>query len=152
MEISEYTPGTFCWIELVTSEGDSARKFYTDLFGLGFNDQPVGADTVYTMLNKDGKNVAALYQMNEEQKSRGIYPHWNSYVSVASADETTKNVKSLGGTVTMEPFDVFDAGRMAMFQDPTGASFAMRPANHFHLISLTAIILFTIPNPRAGQS
>lgn len=131
MEISTYTPGTFCWIELVTSDGDAAKKFYTDLFGLGFNNQPVGEDAVYTMLNKDGKNVAALYQMNEEQKSRGIYPHWNSYVSVASADETTEKVKSLGGTVTMEPFDVFDAGRMAMFQDPTGASFAVwQPNQH----------------------
>ena len=28
MEISEYTPGTFCWIELVTSDGDGAKKFY----------------------------------------------------------------------------------------------------------------------------
>ena len=131
MKISEYTPGTFCWIELVTSDGDGAKKFYTDLFGLGFNDQPVGEDAVYTMLNKEGKNVAALYQMNEEQGSRGIYPHWNSYVSVKSADETTEKVKSLGGTVTMEPFDVFDAGRMAMFQDPTGASFAVwQPNQH----------------------
>lgn len=55
MEISAYTPGTFCWIELVTSDGDAAKKFYTDLFGLGFNNQPVGEDAVYTMLNKDGK-------------------------------------------------------------------------------------------------
>ncbi len=131
MHFTEYTPGTFCWVELVTSDGNSAKKFYTELLGLGFNDQPVGEDAVYSMLNKNGKNVAALYQMNEEQKSRGIYPHWNSYVSVASADETTETVKSLGGTVLMEPFDVFDAGRMAMFQDPTGASFAVwQPNQH----------------------
>ena len=131
MEITEYTPGTFCWVELVTSDGGSAKKFYTELLGLGFNDQPVGEDAVYTMLNKDGKNVAAMYQMNEEQKSRPVYPHWNSYVSVINADETTETVKSLGGTVLMEPFDVFDAGRMAMFKDPTGASFAVwQPNQH----------------------
>ena len=131
MEISEYTPGTFCWVELVTSNGDGAKKFYTELFGLAFDDQPIGEEAVYTMLSKNGKNVAALYQMNEEQKSRGVYPHWNSYVSVASADETTETVKSLGGTVLMEPMDVFEAGHMAMFQDPTGASFAVwQPNQH----------------------
>ena len=78
MEIYEYTPGTFCWIELVTSDGDGAKKFYADLFGLGFNDQPVGADAVYTMLNKEGKNVAALYQMNEEQKSKVFEPFYTT--------------------------------------------------------------------------
>jgi predicted enzyme related to lactoylglutathione lyase len=44
---------------------------------------------------------------------------------VASADETAKKAKSLGGNVISEPFDVIDVGRMANIQDPQGAKFAI---------------------------
>lgn len=80
---------------------------------------------VYTMLKLDGKDVGALYQMPGEMTSEGIQPHWMSYVSVLSADETAKKAKALGGTLLKEPFDVFDVGRMAVIQDPTGAVFAL---------------------------
>lgn len=50
------------------------------------------------------------------------FPHWNSYVTVASADDAAAKAKQLGANVIEEPFDVMDAGRMALFQDPTGAA------------------------------
>ena len=34
-------------------------------------------------------------------------------------------MRAAGGTVVMEPFDVFDSGRMAVFQDPQGAFFSV---------------------------
>lgn len=124
-EFTEYAPGTFCWIELTTTDGAAAKEFYTELFGWSIRDVPIGEGQVYTMLEIDGKEVAALYEMGEEQRSHGIPPHWVSYVSVASVDETMEKAQSLGGTVLMGPMDVFEEGRMAMFQDPTGAAFAV---------------------------
>jgi predicted enzyme related to lactoylglutathione lyase len=44
---------------------------------------------------------------------------------VASADEAASRAKSAGGTVLLDPFDVFDAGRMSLLQDPQGAVFAV---------------------------
>ncbi|MCG8603484.1 VOC family protein, partial [bacterium] len=130
-EATGHKPGSFCWAELVTTDGDSAKQFYTELFGWNFSDQPVGEGMVYTMLQLQDKNVAALYQMNQEQESRGIPPHWNSYISVANADESVAKTKSLGGTAHTDAFDVFDAGRMAQLQDPTGATFAVwQPNKH----------------------
>ena len=56
---------------------------------------------------------------------------WNTYVWVDSADETAGKVRDAGGTVLSEPFDVMDAGRMAVFADPEGAVFcAWEPKNH----------------------
>ena len=50
---------------------------------------------------------------------------WNTYVWVESADETAAKVRDAGGSVVMEPFDVMDAGRMAVFADPEGAAFCV---------------------------
>ena len=130
-ETPEYAPGTFCWVELGTTKGDAAKKFYTELFGWDFTDNPIGPDMVYTMFKLNGKDVGALYQLSSEMLSQGIPPHWMSYISVTDADETAQKAKSLGGTLRKEPFDVFDVGRMAVVQDPTGAVFALwQPRKH----------------------
>jgi predicted enzyme related to lactoylglutathione lyase len=54
---------------------------------------------------------------------------WNTYVWVESADETAAKVRDAGGSVLSEPFDVMDAGRMAVFADPEGAVICVWQAN-----------------------
>ncbi len=125
MEVSKHTPGTFCWVELSTTDQSGAKKFYSELFGWGINDMPMGPDSFYTMLQLRGKDVAALCQLSPEQLSHGIPPHWLLYVAVESADEAAKAVIAAGGKTMMEPFDVFDAGRMTVAQDPAGATFGI---------------------------
>jgi len=73
----------------------------------------------YVMLQKDGKNVCALY---ENQKAQ---PSWLSYVAVAKVDDGAQKAKSLGAQLLSEPFDVLDVGRMANIRDPQGARFAI---------------------------
>lgn len=124
-ETPEYKPGTFCWVELTTTNGQAAKKFYTELFGWTFTDNPIGPDMVYTMLKLNGKDVGALYQMSGDMTAQGIPPNWLSYASVTSADESAAKAKSLGANSLKEPFDVGDVGRMAVIQDPTGAVFAL---------------------------
>lgn len=119
----EHAPGTFCWAELATSDGPGAKKFYSEVFGWQADDMPMGEGMVYTMLNLNGKVVGALYQKGEEMKE--VPTHWASYVSVTSADEIAAKAKALGATVVMEPFDVMEAGRMAVITDPTGATFSI---------------------------
>jgi uncharacterized protein len=120
-ERTSHPPGTFSWTDLATSDPDGAKRFYTGLFGWEFDDQPIPGDGgVYTMLRKDGKEVAALFQAGE-----GMPTFWNSYVTVESADSAAAKAADLGGTLMMEPFDVMDVGRMATIQDPTGAIFSV---------------------------
>ena len=130
-ETTDFKPGTFCWVELATTDASAAKSFYTKLFGWTFTDNPVGPGMVYTMLQLDGKDVGALFQMTPEMTAQGIPPNWLSYVSVASADETAQKAKTNGATLLKEPFDVFTVGRMAVIQDPTGAVFAVwQPGTH----------------------
>ena len=129
MEVTKHDPGRFCWVELSTSDGPAAKKFYTTLFGWSFVDNPMGDAGVYTMLQKNGKDVGALYQMGPEQK--GIPPNWGSYVAVENANDAAAHAKELGATVMLEPFDVMEHGRMAVLQDPAGAVFSLwEPKSH----------------------
>jgi predicted enzyme related to lactoylglutathione lyase len=121
--VTKHELGSFCWPELATSDSAGAKTFYRGLFGWDANDSPAGPDMVYTTLQKSGKSVGALYQLGPQQK--GVPPHWNIYVAVASADAAAKRAKELGGTVLMEPFDVMDLGRMAILQDKQGAVFSV---------------------------
>ena len=130
-EMTEYKPGTFCWPELVASDVDKAKEFYSKLFGWDIKDNPMGEDMVYSMANFSGKVLGGLYQMWGEQLEQGVPTHWASYVSVANVDETVEKAESLGATVLMQPMDVFDAGRMAALMDPTGAVFSIwQPMKH----------------------
>ena len=114
-------PNTFCWVEL----GTSARTFYADLLGFSTDDVDLGTSSTYTLLTMEGKSIAGLYSLNEDQKQQGISPHWLSYVLVDDIDASARQAKELGGALSMGPFDVPNVGRMAMLRDPTGAVFAL---------------------------
>jgi uncharacterized protein len=127
----EYAPGTFCWVELTTTDQEAAKAFYGGLFGWEAYDSPVGEGVFYSMMSLDGKHVAAIAPQPSQQREAGVPAMWNSYVSVRSAEETAARAKELGGTVHAPPFDVMDAGRMAVLQDPQGAFFmAWEPKAH----------------------
>lgn len=120
-EFTSYDPGTFSWVDLATSDQDAAKAFYADLMGWTYVDNPVEPGYAYSMAQLGGKDVAAIFTMRKEQASMGIPPHWQSYVTVAGADETAEKAKALGGNVLADPFDVMTAGRMSVIQDPGGA-------------------------------
>ena len=130
-ERTKYTPGTFCWTDLTTTDPEAAKSFYSALFGWEVVDMPAGEGIVYSMTRIDGKEVAAISAQPEQQREAGAPPAWNSYVSVESADSALERAKALGGTVHAPAFDVFDAGRMGVVQDPQGAYFLVwEPKQH----------------------
>ena len=124
-ERTSYAPGTFSWVDLATTDVESARGFYGTLFGWESEDLPAGEEGSYTMLRKDRHDVAAMYPMRADQQAAGVPPHWLSYVTVADVDDVADRAAELGGTVLAEPFDVLDAGRMAPIADPQGAQLAL---------------------------
>ena len=154
----QYKPGTFCWVELATSDSAAAKNFYTQLFGWDHEDKPMGPEGTYTLLKLNGKDVGGLYELMPDTKAQGIPPNWLSYVSVENADEVAEKAKGEGATVLNGPFDVSTLGRMAVVQDPTGAMFALWQAKDH-----TGAGIYNAPNslswnelgtndtPKAGQ-
>lgn len=123
-QMTGYPHGTFCWVELSTSDLEAAKSFYSRLLGWDVEDVPVPGGT-YTMCRKDGHFVSAMQGMQEGMQQSGHPPFWLSYVSVDDVDAAAGKVAELGGTVMAPPFDVMDAGRMAVIQDPQRAALAM---------------------------
>ena len=126
---SSHRPGSFCWVELGTSDAAAAKAFYTNLFSWTTNEHDMGGMGTYYIFQTKGKDAAAMYQLGADMA--GIPPHWMSYVAVSNADDVAEKVKLLGGTVVNGPFDVYDMGRMAVMVDPQGGHFAIwQAASH----------------------
>lgn len=118
---TEHTPGTFSWVDLTTSDAAGAKEFYGSLFGWGFEDSEMpGGGGTYSMCTVDGDYVAAIPPATDR-----VPPHWNNYVTVSSADAASAKASELGATVIEQPFDIGEAGRMALLIDPTGAAFCV---------------------------
>jgi uncharacterized protein len=129
--VTAHAPGSFCWIELSTTDQNAAKQFYSSLFGWTIDDLPMGPGQVYTLFNLDGQNAAAAASMEERIRAQGVPPHWMLYVSVESADGTVAKAQQVDGKAMAPPFDVSTFGRMAVLEDPTGAHFSIwQPLQH----------------------
>ena len=124
MNIERHRPGTFSYAELATTDAQGARAFYSGLFGWETDEIPMGESGTYYMFRLGDRVAGAMYQLGGEQQGQ-VPAHWGSYVTVESVDASAARATELGGTVLAEPFDVMDAGRMAVVRDPTGAVFSL---------------------------
>jgi len=115
------------WVDLGSSDPTAARAFYAGVFGWDANVSDDPAAGGYGMFTLGGKEVAGTGPLMSEQQPTS----WTVYVLVDDADAATSKVKAAGGTVFAEPFDVMDAGRMAIVADPSGGVLGLwQPGAH----------------------
>jgi predicted enzyme related to lactoylglutathione lyase len=127
LERDGYIAGVPCWIDTSQPDPEAAAAFYGGLFGWDLEDvMPPDSPGKYFIARLRGGDVAAVGSQPEGAPPMAV---WNTYVWVDSADETAAKVRTAGGQVLTEPFDVMDAGRMAVFSDPEGAVFCVWQAN-----------------------
>jgi len=118
--------GTPIWVDLTSPDVQASTRFYGSLFGWDAEDLGEQAGH-YTMFRKGGKMVAAA----SPPMAPGTPPVWTTYIATDDAKATADKVRAAGGTVVMEPFEVMDAGSMAVFQDSAGAFFSVwQRGNH----------------------
>ena len=129
MTQDRYIPGVPCWIDTNQPDPQAATEFYRGVFGWELEDQmPPESGAHYFAARIRGNDTAAISSVPD-----GAPPNatWNTYVWVESADATAEQVRQAGGAALSEPFDVFDAGRMAVCRDPEGAVFRVwQPNRH----------------------
>jgi len=123
-EMTAYEPGTPSWVDVTAGDAAAAASFYRTLFGWEFTDGGPDAGG-YGMLTLDGKNVAGLGPLQNEQQPVA----WTTYVATDDADAAAARIQEAGGMVLMPPMDVMGAGRLAVAADPTGAVFGMWQAD-----------------------
>jgi predicted enzyme related to lactoylglutathione lyase len=132
---------------------DAAAKFYSALFGWELEDSmPAGSEGRYLIARLRGGSVAAI-----TSPPPGAPPHamWNTYIAVGSADETAAKARDAGGSVLNEPFDVMDAGRMAVLADPEGAVLGVWQAGAHpgaRIVNEPGSLNFNVLNTRDAQA
>jgi predicted enzyme related to lactoylglutathione lyase len=117
-------PVSLCWNELTVRHAETALAFYGRVFGwevnlAGGDDAPF----IYRELVLGDRAVAGCMEMDETWPE-AIPTHWMTYFAVEDTDATARRAAELGGTVSVEPFDL-PTGRTAVLNDPAGAVFSV---------------------------
>ncbi len=116
------TIGRFVWHELLTTDVEAAKTFYTEV--IGWNTQQAEAPAGYTMWRVGERPIGGLMALPEQAKAHGAPPHWMGYVEVADVEASAKQVAELGGTVLM-PVHEISEGCFAVIRDAQGAVMAL---------------------------
>ncbi len=115
------TPGQPVWHDLVTTDLETAKRFYGGLFGWTFKEFTVKAGK-YALASLDGKPVAGILQPGKVQVN---VSQWITYFSVADVDAASRAGKEAGAQVAVPPRDIANQGRAALLVDPQGAPVAV---------------------------
>jgi predicted enzyme related to lactoylglutathione lyase len=120
--------GRFVWFEYSSKDASKAQAFFGELFGWKTKEMQ-GGPAPYTMIAIGEDTIGGYWPAPPPGAPQQA--HWITHLQVETATESAAKVKSLGGTVKMEPMKVGDAGTFAVVADPTGAVFSLwQPEKH----------------------
>lgn len=113
------TAGAVSWTELMTTDVEAAKRFYSALFGWKLEAMPMGEGGEYHVISVGDMQIGGI--MARPPQGGDMPPAWGSYVTVEDVDATAAKVKDLGGNILTEPQDIPKVGRFCVLQDPQGA-------------------------------
>lgn len=114
-------PGVFGWNELMTDDVAAASRYYGEVFGWSVRAQDMGAFGTYHLFQREGQDIAGMMKRPPEAP----VSFWLYYVMVNDTKASFQKAKELGATACMDPMDIPGVGRIAAFNDPTGAMIAL---------------------------
>jgi uncharacterized protein len=110
-------PGALVWNEGALDDPESAKKFYSDVFGFHFDEiEGMGGYSTFTI----GDGPLGGLTAHQPGSPKG----WTTCFSVSSADDAVAAVEQGGGKVTMPAQDT-SFGRFAVVEDAWGAPFSV---------------------------
>jgi predicted enzyme related to lactoylglutathione lyase len=123
--VESHAPSTVTWADLMTGDTEAARRFYGSLFDWSFDVGPPESGPYITAL-RGGRRIAGM-----GPKPPGMPTAWSVYFSVEDIEATCARITEAGGSVMVPVMDIWEHGRMAVAQDPTGAAFGLwQPKAH----------------------
>ncbi len=124
-QLAEVPAGHFCWYDLNTTDWESARAFYTALFGWSESGvMEAGPGNTYWMFKSQSgdRTVGGMSGMAAMMKAP---PHWLCYITVADLEVAVEQLKAAGGRVMNGPMEVPGGDRIVHCMDPRGAAIAL---------------------------
>lgn len=115
--------GTYQWYELLTTDVEGARAFYSKVVGWTSEVYNPGPPP-YLMWKMGEAGIGGLMDLPEQARAMGAPSHWLAYVECDDVDATAAKAAELGGKVFMPPTTYPAIGRWAILGDPQGGVFA----------------------------
>ncbi len=116
------TTGIPIWYELLTSDVDGAKAFYSDIVGWTVTAFPSPEGGMpYNIFNVGDVGVGGLAAMPQGSPTGG--PAWLAYFHVSDVDAKVAEVEQAGGKTHMPATDLPGVGRIALVGDPQGVLF-----------------------------
>jgi len=116
--------GRFVWYELMTTDMEAAKAFYTEVVGWGAQDASTPG-MAYTLFTAGGVSISGLMGLSEDARKSGLRPSWLGYVGVNDVDATADRLIELGGGVHVPPTDIPNISRFSVAVDPQMATIAL---------------------------
>jgi uncharacterized protein len=114
-------PGRICWNELLTTDADKARSFYSAVFGWTDEPKDMGPMGTYHVQKLGDKQVGGLMK----NPQNGAPSTWLAYFFVEDLAAATQKAQQLGATVLMANQPIEGIGGFSLVADPVGAVIAL---------------------------
>jgi uncharacterized protein len=105
------------WVDLSSTDPAASQTFYAKVFGWNIEVNPDPQYGGYGLAKIGGKDVAGIGGTQSPDQPSA----WQLYVGTEDAEALGRKVQAAGGTVVAPAFDVGEQGKMAVYQDPSGA-------------------------------
>jgi len=111
--------GAVSWSELMTTDVEAAKSFYSQLFGWQIETMEIPGAAPYNVIGAGDMKIGGI--MEKPPEAAEAPPYWGSYVTVDDVDAVAQKTTELGGKVLFGPHDIPTVGRFCVIQDPQGA-------------------------------
>jgi predicted enzyme related to lactoylglutathione lyase len=108
----------FVWHDLNTTDVESAKRFYGEIFNWKFSSSDNGP---YVHISAGEQMIGGIRQMGKDEH---MPPNWLGYVGVDDVAATVAAIKKAGGKLFMDVMTMPNVGTFAVTADPTGGVFA----------------------------
>jgi predicted enzyme related to lactoylglutathione lyase len=113
--------GHFHWNELISSNREAAKDFYSETLGWTYEAFPLPDGGEYTVCLADGKAVGGMMDLRAETGIVGVADGWFPYIAVDDIDRRLERVAQAEGSVERPAFDIPGVGRIAIVRDRAGS-------------------------------
>lgn len=113
-------PGTFVWNDLLTTDVEKAKAFFTTTLGWTFEDYSLEGHPYFVI--KSGEAMVGGLGAVETGDIETTQSYWIAFVEVTDIDERFAIALEHGATAIRPPHDVDGIGRVCVLRDPTGAA------------------------------
>ena len=120
--------GKFVWHDLVTTDLEADKRFYSGLFGWTYEQRRGPNGNPYT-LAKSGDRFVAGMVVEPQPKDGSVISRWLGYLSVPDVSLAVRQNATAGGSAVVERLDISDYVSVAAIIDPQGAVLGLAQSN-----------------------